>query len=386
MEHQEILHRCFRCGYCKMPSNFVDINCPSYLKFRFESFAPGGRMWLLRAWLDKEIETSDRLQTILFSCASCGNCVEHCVMPKFKDQILEAFTAARAELVEQGKVPPSVRDFLTRVQKAGNAYGISPKKRGDWAKDLDVPEYDGQEYLFFVGDVGSLDPLGQEKARSAVQLLQKWGVSLGILGSAECSEGNDVAACGEADLFQYLAEKNIKTFQDRGASKIICFSPHSFNALKNMYPPLGATAQVFHYTQVLALLAQSADWNPDARPQTVTYHDPCYLGRHNQEFFAARMALKAAPGITLVEMPRNKKNALCCGGGGGNVFTSIVSGGVENSARARVREALDTGAQLLAVSCPSCAVMLDEAAKTEGVEDRIKIMELSEVLSGQINS
>src|SRR6056297_2436823 len=157
MQYEEILHRCFRCGFCKLPGDYSDINCPAYLRYRFESFSPGGRMWLIRAWLNGEVEADARFQETLFSCATCNNCVEHCIFPKFKDLLLSAFIAARAELVDQGSVPAPVRDYLTRIYEHGNPYKIPQKKRGNWAEEAAVPRYDGHDYLFFVGDVGSFD-------------------------------------------------------------------------------------------------------------------------------------------------------------------------------------------------------------------------------------
>ena len=151
MEHAEILHRCFRCGYCKLPGSYQDLNCPPYLKFRFETYSPGGRMWLLRAWLDGEIETSQRLADILFSCTACGNCVEHCVFPAFKADLLDAFTAGREELVNQGAVPDAVGRYLRAIHSHGNPYNLPEADRARWADGLGIEPYSGQEYLFYVG-------------------------------------------------------------------------------------------------------------------------------------------------------------------------------------------------------------------------------------------
>ena len=148
MKYADILHRCFRCGYCKLPGNYSDFNCPAYAAFRFESYSPGGRMWLLRAWLEDKIEASRRFQEILFSCTACGNCVEQCTMTNIKDDLLKAFTAGKEELAGLGKVPPPVRDCLKRLQKFGNPYGLAKKKRTSWASDLGVDLFSDQEYLF----------------------------------------------------------------------------------------------------------------------------------------------------------------------------------------------------------------------------------------------
>ena len=380
MEYQEILHRCFRCGYCKFPSNYTDINCPAYLSFRFETFAPGGRMWLLSAWLDGKITVSQRLGKIMFSCTGCGNCVEHCAMPDFRDQLLLAFTAGRDAILETGTVPGPVRDYLTRVQNSGNPYGRSGAKRAEWRAGLDIPEYAGQEYLFFAGDVGSYDPRGQEIARSVALLLKKTGVDFGVLIDEECSDGNDVAMIGERALFEELAGKNIKTFADRGVQKIVTLSPHTFHAFKKLYPSLGGDYQVFHYTQLLAFLMGRLSFQAPADKIRVTFHDPCFLGRHNLDYQSPRTILSLLPGIEPVEMDRNRKNALCCGGGGGNLFTDMISGGDDSPARSRCREAAAAGAAIMVVACPACAVMLEDAVKTEGLTGSLRVREISEMV------
>jgi len=387
MEHEEILHRCFRCGFCKLPSDYSDINCPAYLRYRFESFSPGGRMWLLRAWLDNEIEADARLQEVLFSCATCNNCVEHCIFSKFRDQILSAFIAAKEEMIEQGKVPPPVRDYLTTLFEHGNPYKMPQKKRGDWAQDLGLKLYSGQEYLFYVGDVGAFDARGSEIVRSAVSLLDKLGLSFGILGPQEGSDGNDAKALGETELFRHLAEQNIKTFHKLGVQKIVTLSPHGYNALKNDYPELNGRFQVFHYTQLLSSMLSKSDRPPSfeaTQSRRVTLHDPCYLGRHNQDYESAREVLAALPGIELVEMPRSKSDALCCGGGGGNFFTDLVSSGPETSAKVRVREAAETGAELLVTACPICTLMFEDAVKSQNLEGRLQVREISELAAEAI--
>ncbi len=384
MQYEEILHRCFRCGYCKLPENYVDFNCPPYLSFRFETYSPGGRMWLIRALLDNRLAATERLQEILFSCVACGNCVAHCTFPKLKDQLLLAFTAAKEQLANSGKVPPAVRDCLTRIYQYGNPYGRARKKRGDWADGLGIESYSDQEYLFFVGDVGSYDTRGQEIARSVAGLLKTLGVSFGILGADEISDGNEAGAMGETELFKYLAAENIKTFQSRGVEKIITLSPHGYNAFKNHYPPVGGQYTVFHYSQVLALRVKKAVLAQDLPPLRVTCHDSCYLGRHNIEYGAPRKVLAALPGVELVEMPRSFHNALCCGGGGGNVFTDIISSGRQTSAGQRVLEAAAAGANVLAVACPQCAVMFADAVKVQNLEGRLAVKEISEIVSERL--
>jgi Fe-S oxidoreductase len=384
MKYADILHRCFRCGYCKLPGNYIDFNCPAYAAFRFETYSPGGRMWLLRAWLDHKLEPSRRFQEILFSCTACRNCVEQCALPKIKDELLLAFTAGKEELVNEAKVPPSVRDCLTRLQKYGNPYGISRKKRTGWNVDAEVEIFSDQEYLFFPGDVGAFDSRGQEIACSVAALLTTLEVSFGILGDREVSDGNEANAMGESELFRLLTKENIENFNKLNVKKVIALSPHGFNALKNDYPALGGSYQVFHYTQILGAKVGGLSFKDNLSPMRVTYHDPCYLGRHNREYGSARKVLAALPGVEIREMDRTMQDALCCGGGGGNLFTDILGNGPESPARNRVAEAVDTGADILAVSCPSCAVMLEDAVKSGNMDDRIQVREISEIVNERL--
>ncbi|MBP1723424.1 MAG: protein of unknown function cysteine-rich region domain protein [Deltaproteobacteria bacterium] len=386
MEFADILHRCFRCGYCKFPNNYQDFNCPSYFRFRFETYSPGGRMWLLRAWLNGEIKTSPRLGEILFSCATCGNCVEHCVFPKFKDDILHAFLAAREEMVNQGIVPAAVRDYLKALQVHGNPYKLSGGEREKWSKGLDLESYSGQEYLFHAGCVGSLDERGMKMARSVAGLLKKLGVSYGILGAGESCDGNEARSLGEKGIFQSLVEQNIQAFQRLGVKKVITLSPHAYHTFKNDYPRDSCPFEVFHYTQVLGAQAKKLSDLSSSSGLRITYHDPCYLGRHNKEYQAPRKALKSISGLQLLEMGRVKENSFCCGGGGGNFFTDLLGSGPESPARARVREAAETGASVLAVACPNCAKMLEDAAKAQNMEGEIAVKEISEIIQGTIQA
>ena len=171
IEHAEIVHRCFRCGYCKFPEDYVDFNCPSYKAFGWDTYSPGGRMWLIRAWLNGEIETSPHFAEILYSCAACDNCKEQCVFPRFKDYLPEIFQETKAELVNAGKIPPQVRDYFKAISVNGNPYKLPQDERGKWAKGTGLPEFSDQEYLFYVGCVGSYDEVGQRMARNVGGLL-----------------------------------------------------------------------------------------------------------------------------------------------------------------------------------------------------------------------
>lgn len=380
MKYEEIVHRCFRCGYCKFTGDYSAFNCPSYRKFSFETYSPGGRMWLIHAWLNDEIKNSERFQEILFSCATCANCVEHCVFT-FSEDLVNIFIAAREEMVNKGIIPPEVRDFLKNINISGNPYKEPANERAKWADGTSIQTYDSQEYLFYIGCVGSYDERAKKIARAVGNILIKAGLSIGILGNRESCDGNEVRALGEMGLFQHLAEQNIALFKELGIKKIITLDPHAFNAFKKDYPDLEGKFEIYHYTQILAPLIQSKKIPLKEYKASVTYHDPCYLGRHNEEYDAPRKILEAIPGVELVEMNQNRENAFCCGGGGGNFFTDILGGGEDSPNRVRVGQALDTGAQIIAVACPQCAKMLDDAIKVEELEDKLEVLDIAEIVT-----
>jgi len=382
-KYHDMIHRCFRCGYCKFPTDWNDVtNCPSYARFRLESFSAGGRLWLIRAWINGELDWTDNLAKIVYSCAACNNCVEKCPL-SFKDDLVNMVVAARNVMVERGTVPLPVKKFLENIQRYGNPYGIAAKKRSAWLEGTGIEEYNEQEFLYYVGCEGSFDTRAQAASRALGLILQKGGVSFGVLGKRELSEGNEVEILGEDGLFEDLAEKNLKLFNELNIKKIIALSPHSYNALKNKYPDFGGNFEVFHYTRILKDLINTGKLSlSNGLKAKVTYHDPCFLGRWNQEYGAPRKVLRAMPGIELVEMPRHKKGALCCGGGSGNFYTDFLGGSDESPARIRIREAYATGADILAVACPNCLTMLEDAVKVEGLEDKMKVRDIAEIVNG----
>jgi len=325
------------------------------------------------------VQTTERFQQILYSCTLCANCVKHCIFP-FNDDIVHMLTAAREALVEAGTPPPAARDYFKALQTYGNPYKEPSEKRGDWARGLSVPLYDGQDYLLYIGCVGSYDERGQRIARALSRVLDRIGVSFGILGREEGCDGNEARAMGETWLFEQLAEKNLEMFRSRNVKRIITLDPHAYNAFTQDYRNLGADWEVYHYTQILAERIEALRPLLRTYTATVAYHDPCYLGRHNGVYDAPRQVLAALPGINLVEMDMNGPNALCCGGGGGNFFTDILGGGKESPARIRIAQAREAGADILAVACPQCAKMLDDAAKAEDSDRGVEIVDIAELI------
>ena len=384
-DYKDIIHRCFRCGYCKFTydCSYLGFNCPVYNKYRLETYSPGGMIWLIYASLvRKEIEWSEHLTEILYSCTMCKNCVAQCRF-KFSEELVNILQAAREEVVDSRLVPPLVGRFLMNIYTYDNPYKGTREERGNWAEGTGVKRYEkGDEFLYYVGCVGSYDTTSKKAATALGDVLLQCGLSFGILGNKEICDGNEVDMLGEKGLFEWLRERNIHMFKDVGVKKVVTLSPHSYNAMKNNY---SSEFEVFHYTQLLRDLIKSGKLDVSKGLNAkVTYHDPCFLGRYNNEYGAPREILGAIPGIELVEMERNRENAFCCGGGGGNFYTDILGGGKDSPSRIRVREARDTGADILAVACPICMMMLEDAVKTEGLEEGLVVKDISEIVKGSL--
>lgn len=246
----------------------------------------------------------------------------------------------------------------------------------------------GDEYLLYVGCLGSYDENGQRMAKSLVHVLETAGVSFGILGKDEECCGNEVYLLGEMGLFQALAEKNTQQFEQLGVKKIIALSPHAYNTMKSNYPGFGGRFELYHYTQLLDALIKNnqiklSGAHVDIK---VTYHDPCFLGRYNNIYEEPRQILRSIPGVELVEMERNRKDAFCCGGGSGNFVTDFLAGSKDSPARIRVREAYETGADTLAVACPSCLTMLTDAVKAENLDDKLAVKDVSQILKESLSA
>ena len=372
------IHRCFRCGYCKFPTNYVEFNCPPYKRFRFDTYSTGGRLWLTRGWLNNEVEWSERLAEILYTCTMCKNCTEQCPMG-FAPDIVDWIIDARSDMVERGKIPPRVARFFESVHGYGNPLKLLRSDRAAWANG--TKKYSrGDEYLLYVGCLGSYDENGQKMARSLVEVLKAAEVSFGILGEDEECCGNEIYMLGESGLFQMLAEKNINKFKELEAKKVVTLCPHGYNVMKNRYPALGGDFQVYHYAQLLADLIGRGKLKLSSSKAKLTYQDPCFLGRHNQVYKEPRWVLNNISGIELVEMERNRKDSFCCGGGGGNFVMDLLAGSEESPSRVRIKEAYETGADTLAVACPSCLAMFTDAVKSEDLEGKLAVKDIAQIV------
>ena len=380
-DYVEDMNHCLKCGACRTAFGPFMTICPSGLKYGFDSHYAIGRVEISKAVLDGRLELNANLMSRVYTCTSCGGCDQQCgpTMGVFPLRIIEEL---KYEAVEKGLIPPEVRDFLKNISVRGNPYHESAENRKKWAEKIDIENYNGQDYLFYVGCVGSYDERGKKMSQALAELLLKSDVSFGILGSEELCDGNEVNRVGERGLFEYLAKQNIDIFRKKGVKKILTLSPHAFNAMKNDYTKFGMEMEVLHYTQLLDKLIKSGEIKPRKKIKArIAFHDPCFLGRHNFEYEAPRDVLKAIPGVDLIEMEMNRQSAFCCGGGGGNFFTDIIGVGYDAPARVRIRQAVETGADILAVACPNCANLLTNAVKVEEVENKITVKDISEILN-----
>jgi len=378
------LYTCIKCRGCMSSSGEAKPVCPMAERYGFFSYSAGGMVALARSIYEGELEWGTELAEVIYNCTMCRACAEQCrniyYLTNEYFNVASLVEKMRGELVEQGKIPPLVRDYLKSVDLYGNPYQISGNKRGKWAEKTGIPLFSGQEFLFYVGDEGCFDDRGITIAQTVGTLIKGF-VSVGILGNEEISDGNEVKALGERGLFELLVERNMEKFQKLGVKKIVTLSPHGYHAMKNEYSRKEGDFQVMHYTQLLEELIDRGKLSFSELRTTVTYHDPCYLGRHNHEYEGPRRILKSIPGVELVEMRWQKEEAFCCGGGGGNFFTNMLGNDANSPGRIRARQAYETKAKVLAVACPACAKMLGDAVKDEGLEGGLEVKDIAEIVT-----
>jgi len=313
----------------------------------------------------------------LWACTTCRACEEVC--PVFIEQP-RAIVEMRRRLVSEGQVEKGLQEALTKLGRYGNSFGQSDRARAKWTQGLAFKVKDARkepvEYLWFVGDYASYDPRLQPITRMTANILQQAGVDFGILYEGERNSGNDVRRVGEEGLFEMLREKNMQAIGKAQFQKLVTTDPHSLHGLKNEYDGLKAV----HYSELLDELLRSGKLQPARQlGRTATYHDPCYLGRYNGIYDAPRRVL-AALGVSLVEMPRSRHRSYCCGAGGGRIWMEDTGEIKERPAESRVREAAALGVNTLAVACPKDWVMFQDAVKTAGLEGKLAIKDLTELV------
>jgi Fe-S oxidoreductase len=324
---------------------------------------------------------------VLWSCTTCGACVEQC--PVDIEHVDHITDMRRFQVLIESEFPAELGGLFKNLETKGNPWGMNASSRLDWAADLpfevkvvEGPLDDETEYLFWVGCAGAFEDRAKKTTQAVAELLHMAGVSFAVLGEGETCTGDTARRSGNEFLFQMLAQQNVETLNEIGAKKVVVTCAHCFNTLRNEYPQVGGHYEVVHHTQLLNTLVRDGKLTPvSSVSEKVTYHDPCYLGRHNKVYSPPR-DLIAASGAELTEMPRNSDRGFCCGAGGARMWMEEKIGKRVNTER--TEEAIGTGAQTIAIGCPFCRVMLsDGVAEVQSDverEEQVQVVDVAQLL------
>ncbi|WP_027861761.1 heterodisulfide reductase-related iron-sulfur binding cluster, partial [Marmoricola sp. URHB0036] len=335
---------------------------------------------------------------VLWSCVTCGACVQQC--PVDIEHVDHIVDMRRYQVLVESNFPSELNGLFKGMENKGNPWNMSPTARLDWAKDLpfevkvvgeDVEDLDEVDWLFWVGCAGAYEDRAKKTTRAVAELLDMAGVSFAVLGNGETCTGDSARRAGNEFVFQGLAAQNIETFKEHKVKKVVSTCAHCFNTLKNEYSQLGIELEVVHHTQLLNRLVREKKLVPVASnggggKRSVTYHDPCYIGRHNGVYSPPRELLNVIPDAELTEMPRNSERSFCCGAGGARMWMEETIGTRINETR--TMEAVETGADQIAVGCPFCRVMLSDgltAAQSKGdAREEVEVLDVAQMLLASV--
>lgn len=365
-----------RCGRCQD-------ECPAHLSEK--PLSPKCFLRRLDAHMheknDKRIKDAKPMYEMItedeiWSCTTCGACREQCpVLVEQVDKIVDM----RRYLLFSGKLSGNASRILQNMMNSGNPYGQPQTARADWAEGLGVKiAEEGKEngLLYWVGCAGAYDARNQKVSKAMVNILKTAGIRFSILGTKETCTGDAARRIGEEGLFQMLAGQNIETLKKHNIKKILTHCPHCFNTIKNEYPQFEGEFEVVHHTEFIASLIEQGKIKPQKELNlNITYHDSCYLGRYNDIYNQPRNILNSIKGIKLNEMEKSHEKSFCCGAGGGHMWMEINIGKKIN--HMRIEQAAKQNPDAVATACPFCLVMLDDAAKAKGLEDKIKVKDIA---------
>ena len=355
--------RCFQCGLC-------DVVCPwnRVREFSMRKIVRQATFGLT------EIESED-----IWLCTTCGRCPQQC--PRDVQQI-ESGVALRRIATEYGVFPApvtAIRTIRGSLVGEGNPLSEERAKRADWAEGLSVKTFEeGMELLYFPGCYLSYDPRLKKVATATATILAKAGIDFGILGTKESCCGESIRKTGDEEVFKTLAKDNIKAFIDHGVKRILVSSPHCYHTFKNEYPEFKVNFEVVHISQYLFELMNEGrlELTKDYGKK-ITYHDPCYLGRHNGIYDEPREALQRVPGLELIEMPDSHEDSLCCGGGGGRIWMETPK--AERFSDLRLEQAMEVGAEVLVTSCPYCISNFEESRLAMEDQEDSEVVEVKDI-------
>ncbi|OGO18464.1 MAG: hypothetical protein A2Z14_11420 [Chloroflexi bacterium RBG_16_48_8] len=357
---------CFQCGVCTT-------TCP-WDVVREDGFSVRTLIRNAQLGLSQGFDS-------LWTCTSCGQCEASC--PRGVP-IAEVIRGLRYILWKRRNLLPGLSSILWSIFWNNNPWSQPPSLRSEWAKNLNLQIFDANQHelLLYVGCTPSYDRRAQHIAMAFVSILQRFGIGFGILGEDEPCCGEAVLSLGHKPYFEEIAIKNAQIFHEKGVSKLVTLSPHCYDVFLKHYPKINDSFEPLHYTQFLRGLLQE-DRFEFHRPvdRKITFHDPCYLGRWNQEYEAPRQVLETIPGITLIEMERHGPDALCCGGGGGRMWMETPIG--ERFSDHRVQEAKSTEASIIATACPYCIACLEDSIKAQKIEN-LEVLDIAEIVARAI--
>jgi Fe-S oxidoreductase len=335
---------------------------------------------------------------VLWSCVTCGACVQQC--PVDIEHVDHIVDMRRYQVLVESNFPAELNQLFKGMENKGNPWNLSASARLDWAKDLpfevkvvgdSIDSLDEVDWLFWVGCAGAYEDRAKKTTRAVAELLDLAGVSFGVLGNGETCTGDSARRAGNEFLFQGLAQQNIETFKEHKAKKVVSTCAHCFNTLKNEYQEFGIELEVVHHTQLLNRLVREGKLTPvaegaGAAKRSITYHDPCYIGRHNQVYEPPRELLQVMPGAEVTEMPRNSERSFCCGAGGARMWMEENLGSRINVNR--TKEAVATGADQIAVGCPFCRVMLSDGLTAEQADgnarEEVEVLDVAQMLLASV--
>ena len=334
---------------------------------------------------------------VLWSCTSCGACVQQC--PVDIEHVDHIMDMRRYQVMIESSFPTELNGLFKNLENKGNPWGMNSSGRNTWIEEVDFPVRvfgaegedalpDDVEWLLWVGCAGAFEDRAKRTTKATAELLHLAGIEFMVLGEGETCTGDPARRSGNEFLFQMLAQQNVEVLNEIGVKKIVTTCPHCLNTLGREYPQLGGHYEVVHHTQLLNRLVRDKRLVPvSAVEEKVTYHDPCYLGRHNKVYSPPRELIDSMPGLTLTEMPRNRERSFCCGAGGARMWMEENLGTRVNANR--TDEAVATGAETVAVGCPFCRVMISDGVtgiQQDGGAEGVEVMDVAQLLLRSVTS
>ena len=332
--------------------------------------------------IDKALTDWMLTEEAAWSCTTCGYCIEVC--PVGNEPMIDILRARQNLVMMESNFPQDAVETFEKMENYGNPWGLSPQDRENWMDGLDVPlmrEKKNAEVLYWAGCSGAYDSRGREISQSVAKIMNEANIDYACLGNEETCTGDSARRIGNEYLFQTMAEQNKETFEQYNFKKIVTQCPHCFTTLKNDYAEMGIELDVVHHSQYIDELINEKKIEPKPYlDEDITFHDPCYLGRHNGEYDAPRKVLQSVlKEGSIKEMEQSKSDSFCCGAGGGNMWYEVKTG--ERINQHRVNQAVDTKAKTIAAACNFCNIMLEDGVKTTGNEENIRVVDIAEMVS-----